>query len=64
MTTSTTVGPEKTHAMYFLLVRRYASTGTCVCLRLSEVGVLSKRLNESGQVFGMEASFYLSYTVF
>jgi len=36
----------------------------CVCVGLSQVGVLSKRLNESGWFFGVRASFYLSYSVF
>ena len=33
----------------------------CVCL--SQVGVLSKRMNESGWFFGMVASFDPSYSV-
>ena len=39
----------------------YGPVSVCVCL--SQIGVLSKRLNESCWVFfGMGASFYLSYS--
>ena len=35
----------------------------CLFVCLSQVGVLSKRLNESSWFFDVEASFHLSYTV-
>ena len=58
----------------FLPARRYASAGTshgpvsvrlCVCLSvcLSQVGVLSKRMNESSWFFGTGASFDPRFTV-
>jgi len=58
----------------FLPARRYASAGTsygpvsdclsaCVCVCLSQVGVLSKRLNKSDCFFVMGASIDLYYTV-
>jgi len=50
----------------FLPARRYASAGVllamALCLCLSQVGVLSKRLKKIGLVFDMGASFD-SYTV-
>ena len=59
--------PVSTAAIF--TARCYASavlaTDLCptVCLCLSQVGVLSKRLNESSWFFGIWASFHPSYTV-
>ena len=49
------------------MLARVLALAQCLCLclsvSLSQVGVLSKRLNESGWFFGMEASLDLSHTV-
>ena len=49
-------------SILLLLCARFLPMCLCLSVCLSQVGVLSKRLNESG-CFGMGASFRLSYSV-